>query len=574
MYSTVQGNKSFLSIYTEIVLRNFEAKMSADGRAEARGSITTEPNDLEEGLVRSGVSLTSNTDTSWPTPPDDPADSHRGVGEGETPPTHPVSDVDEMTKSPPSFLDDDPVDMHRDLIGDPVDAHRSPGAPQCPKLMLDPRVEYSEFQIHILTWNVASAEPSLHDLQSLFLPQKTCMIEDMLASSDILVVGLQEAYQSVQDAVQTSVPIMGKDPLVELFSNMLSQKGFARLCSSRLLGILTMVFVKRPLLCYISGVETNTTKTGLSGWLGNKGGSSIRFSLGDISMCFTNCHLAPHLENNPRRIQELAEIFATQSFSSPPVQLMDHDVLVLFGDLNFRLEGKSPEEVIATLTQGRGVELLVSDQLRLEQIVGDDSPSRLFNFMEMAISFPPSYKFEPGSDVYEPGAKGRAPAWCDRILWHTHERRLPLITDPEPRRVLTQQHYAIHMQPRISDHKAVSAGMTVSVNLMDFVPRVVFNVMSEWVAGKTGVVALEMQPGTVVSMWDWVGLYPADFVYLEKDYVYWIYTPVKGKVVRGRVYNRTLTPDQVPSKPGRYMMLYKSSHYNCVLGMSPVFPIR
>ena len=602
----------------------------AYGMAETRGSITTQPGDLDEGeggLVGSpvqGVSILSDTDaSSQSTPPDDPVDIHRGVEipsthhtGGRTPSNHPVSDADAMAKSPPidDLVDtcrelqirgkssptphtgesspthlthlahstndamnkspptppDDPVDMHRDLLGDSPGGH---SAPQRCKMVLDPRVEYSEFRIHILTWNVASAEPSHHDLQSLFLPQKTCMMDDMLANSDILVVGLQEAYQSVHDAMQSSVPLMGRDPLVESFSSMLSQKGFARLCFSRLLGILTLVFVKRPLLCYIGDVETSTTKTGLSGWLGNKGGSSIRFSLGDLSMCFTNCHLAPHLENNPRRVQELAEIFATQSFSSPPSQLMEHDVLILFGDLNFRLEGKSPEEVIATLTRGWGVELLSSDQLRLEQILGDDSPSRLFNFMEMPISFPPSYKFEPGSDVYEPGPKGRAPAWCDRILWRTHERCLPLITDPEPRSVLTQQHYAIHMQPRISDHKAVSAGMTVSINLMGFVPRVVFNIMSEWVSGKTGVVAVEMEPDTVVSMWDWVGLYPADFVCLEKDYVYWMYTPVKGKVVRGRVYRRPLPSDQVP-KPGRYMMLYKSSYYNCVLGMSPIFPIR
>jgi hypothetical protein len=500
-------------------------------------------------------------------PDDDPVNTHRDA--------HLLQEAEESLEDPVSSQRgasalqsedvDDPVNKHRELPDD-TEPLRS-------KFVLDPRVDYSEFRIHILTWNVASAEPSQHDLQSLFLPQKTCMIENILMESDIIVVGLQEAYQSVTDAMQSSVPLVGKDPLVQDFSNLLSQKGFARLNACRLLGILTMVFVKRPLLCYINHLEVCTTKTGMSGWLGNKGASSIRFSLGDISMCFTNCHLAPHLENNARRVQELAEIFTAQTFTSLPSQLMDHDVLILFGDLNFRLEGKSSEEVISTLTRGWGVELLACDQLHLQQILGEGSASRLFNFMEMPISFPPSYKFEPGTDVYEPGAKLRAPAWCDRILWRMHERCLPRITDPEPRRLLTQQHYAIHMQPRISDHKAVSAGMTVSVNLMAYVPRVVFHVMIEWVAGKTGLVAFEMEPGTEVSMWDWVGLYPADFACLDKDYVFWIYTPVKGRTVRGREYRRTLTPEQVPSEPGRYMLVYKSSRYGCVLGMSPIFPI-
>ena len=442
------------------------------------------------------------------------------------------------------------------------------------KRKLDPRVELSEFRVHMLTWNIASTEPSTHDLHSLFLPQKSCMISDVLNGSDIIVVGLQEAYQSVQDAMQSSVPLVGKDPLVELFSSLLSQNGFARLSVSRLLGILTMVFVKRPLLCYISNVDSCTTKTGMNGWLGNKGASSIRFSLCDTSLCFTNCHLAPHLENNPKRVLELAEIFASQAFPSAPSQLMEHDVLVLFGDLNFRLEDKTPETVLDTLSKGWGVELLSCDQLRLEQIAGEESPSKLFNFMEMPISFPPSYKFAPGTDTYDPGPKRRAPAWCDRILWRTHERCLPRITDPEPRAMLTQQHYAVHMQPRISDHKSVSAGLTVSVCLTDHVPRVVFNIMTEWVAGKSGVVAFEMEPGTQVSTWDWIGLYPHDFASMDKGYVYWLYTPVKGPVVKGREYRRTLTSEQVPSEPGRYIMLYKSSRYRCVLGMSPIFPIR
>lgn len=472
-----------------------------------------------------------------------------------------------------SFDEEDPSNWHRGTSDPPPPPSLTPTTSHRRKLTLDPKVDYSDFHIHVVTWNVASAEPSSYDLESLFLPQKTCMLDDVWSSSDIIVVGLQEAYQSVQDAMQSSVPLVGKDPLVECFSNLLCQKGFARLNACRLLGILTMVFVKHPLLCYISALETCTTKTGFSGWLGNKGAASIRFSLCDVSMCFTNCHLAPHLENNQRRVQELAEIFATQTFNSSPTKLMDHDVLVLFGDLNFRLEGKSPEDVIEVLSKGKGAELLSLDQLRLEQIQGEVSPSKLFNFMEVPIGFPPSYKFRPGSDRYDPGSKGRAPAWCDRILWRCHERRLPRLTDPEPRSILTTQHYAIHMQPRISDHKAVSAGMTLSVNLTGYVPRVIFNVMTEWVAGKTGLVAFEVEQDTETSMWDWIGLYPAGFASLEKDYVFWVYTPVRGKVVKGKVYQRTLHGEQVPSEPGRYLMLYKSSLHDCVLGMSPIFPI-
>lgn len=442
------------------------------------------------------------------------------------------------------------------------------------KVVCDPKINYSELRVHMITWNIASTEPTLHDIESLFLPQQSCMLQDVFKESDIIVIGLQEAYQSVPDVMQSSVPLVGKDPLVELFSNFVCNKGFVRLSAARLLGILTLVFVKKPLLCYIYGTDTYTTKTGMGGWVGNKGAASIHFTLCERTLCFTNCHLVPHPENNPRRTQELGEILTSKGFDSTPAQLMEHDILVLFGDMNFRLEGKSQEQVMEVLSRGRGAELLSYDQLRLEQIRGVKSASRLFQFMEMPISFQPSYKFEPGTDTYEGGLKKRVPAWCDRVLWRTHERVLPRITDPDPRPVLTQQHYAIHMQPRISDHKPVSAGLTLSINLSKYMPRVVFNIMTEWEAGKQGIVAFEMASNTEVSLWDWIGLYPENFASMEKDYLFWIYTPVKGKPVKGKVYSRTLTPDQVPSEPGRYMLLYKSSQYDCALGMSPIFPIR
>lgn len=446
--------------------------------------------------------------------------------------------------------------------------------PKSRKYTLTRRIEYSGFKIHVVTWNVASATVSAHDVESLFVPQESHMLDNVCRESDIIVVGLQEAYQSIQDAVASNVPLVGKDPHVETFSKYVCQKGFARLSTLRLLGILTMVFVKRPLLCYIYGVATCSTKTGFSGWLGNKGASSVRFNLGDVSLCFTNCHLIPHNENNERRVEELQEIFAKQAFEAyqcPSCFIMDHDIVVLFGDLNFRLDGKSFNEVVDILESRKASSLIDLDQLRLEQIKGEDSPSKLFCFMEMPLDFYPSYKYEPGTDNYNDGGKGRAPAWCDRILWFTHERRLPKITDPEPRSIFTPSYYGMHMQPRISDHKAVSAGMTVSVNISDYVPRIVFS-LHEWVAGVKGVIEFDVVAGTDISFFDWIGLYPADFGSYERDYAFWIYTPAsRGRSGKDRRYSRQLSPEQVPLEAGMYILIYVSNITKTVLGMSPIF---
>jgi len=443
-----------------------------------------------------------------------------------------------------------------------------------PKKVLDARINYSQIKMHILTWNIASAEPSTHDIESLFVPQESCLIANILEDVDMLVIGLQEAYPTVQGAVQASVPFVGKDPLIEQFSQVLSDKGFARLCGCRLLGIVTMVFVKRPVLCYVHNVETCTTKTGVGGLLGNKGASTIRFSLCDMDLCFVNCHLVPHTENNARRLEELQGIFNEQTFSKSPYDLEDHDLLVVFGDLNFRLEGQEMEEVVKKVRQGKWQQLLQHDQLRLEQASGMDLLSKLDLFMEMSISFPPSYKYVVGSDHFDEGPKRRAPAWCDRILWHTHQRRLPQVTDPDPRPLLLYHYYHFHLQPRISDHKAVCGGFSINVDLDQHVPLVVFNVMQEWQAKKAGVIAFEMAIGTNISMWDWVGLYPVNFSSIDKDYIFWVYTPAKSReLVKGREFVRSLQPEQVP-EAGCYRLLYKSHSYDKVIGMSPIFRIQ
>ena len=458
----------------------------------------------------------------------------------------------------------------------PNDSDIADSVPRRRKYTLARRIEYSAFKMHVITWNIASANVSRHDVESLFLPQEGHMLKDVCNDSDIIVVGLQEAYQSIQDAVATNVPLVGRDPHVEVFSSFLCQKGFSRLSALRLLGILTMVFVKRPLLCYVNGVATCSTKTGMNGWFGNKGASSVRFNLGDISLCFTNCHLIPHNENNERRVEELQEIFSKQIFESyqcPTCLVMDHDVVVLFGDLNFRLDGKSFSEVMGML-ESRSVSGLIDlDQLRKEQIKGEDSPSKLFCFMEMPLTFLPSYKYEPGTDSYNDGGKGRAPAWCDRVLWFTHERRLPKITDPEPWSIFVPNYYGMHMQPRISDHKAVSAGMTVSVDISDFIPRIVFS-LHEWIAGVKGKIEFDVIAGTDISFFDWVGLYPHDFASYERDYAFWVYTPAtRGKASKDCTYARQLTPEQVPFEPGMYILIYISNSTKSVLGMSPIFRI-
>ena len=430
--------------------------------------------------------------------------------------------------------------------------------------------------LHVLTWNVAGRIPAVHHIQSLFLPQETLGLQNVIQDTDILAVGLQEAYPNVQDAVTAAVPLVGRDQLVEDFSSVLGANGFARLAHCRTVGIVIMIFVKKPLLCYIRDVETSTFRTGLGGLWGNKGATSIRFLLGGLNLVFTNCHLVPHNENNERRVQELHDIITYSNFSGQQQEdliLLDYDVMVLFGDLNFRLEGKEHEEILQLVSKKDYKSLLKIDQLLLEQVKGHTSPSYLYQFMEMQLDFIPTYKYEPGTDEFHDGGKSRAPAWTDRVLWYINDSKLPQPNDKNPRLVLKPNHYGVHMQPRTSDHKAVSA----SLNLLADVstpPMIIFR-LAQWVSGSHGKIEFDVTPGTLISSWDWIGLYSEGFTCVDKDSLFWFYTPAdRGKCIKMTYYTKTLLGNQVPSDiNGRYLLLYKSSHYKTVIGMSPLFKL-
>lgn len=422
----------------------------------------------------------------------------------------------------------------------------------------------------MLTYNVAGNELSGEDVETLFKPQDNSELANFLDDTDILVIGLQEAYHN---AMVSAIPLIGKDTLVDTFSEFLCERGFARLQFSRLLGILTMVFLKRPLLCYASDVQVATLRTGFGGLWGNKGASSIRFNLGNISMVFANCHLIPHEENNDKRAIELHDIMDNQIFTVGDriVKLLDHDLTVLFGDLNYRLKEMSYEQIVSSLVDNDKMTLFKTDQLRLEQVKGDNSPSFLHHFMEMEVDFEPSYKYQPGSDRFDM-SKGRPPAWCDRVLWTIHKRRYPKVTDAVPLSLIKPVMYNLHNQLKVSDHRAVSCRLDVLVNINSD-PRVAFR-MNEWISNVKGVIEFDVMVGTDVSFWDWIGLYPYNFVSVESDHVFWTYTPaMRGTVGSIQHYKKQLGPDKVTFAPGLYVLVYYSSFYKSVSGMSPVFRI-
>lgn len=131
-----------------------------------------------------------------------------------------------------------------------------------------------------------------------------------------------------------------------------------------------------------------------------------------------NCHLEAHVgrENSQKRFQQLNEIYhelfkQERGTIHQFYDMKQHDVKVIFGDLNFRLNSDIDFPKCVDMIQNGDIkELIKRDDL---YIYGGGDPL-IRNFMEGALLFAPTYKYLCGTNVYD---KDRIPAWCDRVLW-------------------------------------------------------------------------------------------------------------------------------------------------------------
>lgn len=273
--------------------------------------------------------------------------------------------------------------------------------------------------------------------------------------------------------------------LLETSLNNACRKDTYQLIGSRyLVGVLIAVFIKAKYKPFVREVQDAIAAVGVMGVMGNKGGASIRFRIADTTFCFVCAHLAAHRNAVAQRNADFASITAKTEFrdeargdgsggsgasasasggsgggTGGSMGILDHDFVVWFGDFNYRIVETISTEKCFELAYGGEAELEVlrkSDQLNMERAAG-----RSFHgFIEAPLTFRPTYKFQPGTSLYEqrPDKKLRAPAWCDRILW----RASP---DMDPRHY-KQLYYGSVDSLMSSDHKPVHSLVEVAVKTM------------------------------------------------------------------------------------------------------------
>ncbi|KAK9746422.1 Endonuclease-reverse transcriptase [Popillia japonica] len=217
----------------------------------------------------------------------------------------------------------------------------------------------------------------------------------------------------------------------------------------RLVGIQLIVLIHIDHYGYVRDVAWDTCGTGILGKMGNKGGVAIRIRLYDTTLCFVNSHLAAHQDEVQRRNQDYRDISDRINFRKPPQTIKEHDQVYWLGDLNYRINKLTHEEVKRLLHFNDVKNILKYDQLGLEQ-----SSGRVFEgYTENEITFQPTYKYDLNTDKFDSSEKARAPAWCDRILYRG--------------KGIHQVTYRSHMDLRISDHKPVSALFRSDIAVID-----------------------------------------------------------------------------------------------------------
>jgi inositol polyphosphate 5-phosphatase INPP5B/F len=308
--------------------------------------------------------------------------------------------------------------------------------------------------------------------------------------ADLFAIGFQEMVElSTMNVVfdgskSTDRAIYWQRKITETF---LSHKlRYVLIDERHLVGNLLCLYAKAELAPFIRGVRGATTPIGIMGVMGNKGAVVIRFRYHNTTVCLVCSHLSANRDNvlgrnaDVRNINERTALYPNQTQNGSvdlneviqkknmkdlstqwsndtalPLQIEEHDVIFWFGDLNYRIQDTvTSTEVLEIVRRGGYASLLSRDQLNIEIA----SKNVFLDFEEGRVEFEPTYKYQPGTDVYEtrPDKKFRAPAWCDRVLWKENSSEDSV----------RQMNYR-RAELNISDHRPVCALFNVDTCITD-----------------------------------------------------------------------------------------------------------
>lgn len=188
----------------------------------------------------------------------------------------------------------------------------------------------------------------------------------------------------------------------------------------------------------------------MSGYAGNKGAVAIRMDFDNTSLCFVTAHLAAGFANYEDRNRDYRTISQGLRFQRNRL-IDDHEAVIWSGDFNYRI-GLNNENTRMLIDRRDFTTLIENDQLYIQRT--NSRVRDVFDhYNEEKFTFPPTYKFDLGTDTYDTSDKARVPAWTDRILYKGD--------------ILRQTSYNSCPTIKFSDHRPVYGTFTCTVSVID-----------------------------------------------------------------------------------------------------------
>mmetsp|Transcript_112057 Transcript_112057/g.297822 ORF Transcript_112057/g.297822 Transcript_112057/m.297822 type:complete len:399 (-) Transcript_112057:129-1325(-) len=311
--------------------------------------------------------------------------------------------------------------------------------------------------LRILTgsWNLMGQVPSAHDDLSEWLLAGCGPSE----APDVVALGVQElVHLHPANCVSKAGGDWDKEDEFDqrVLQSLAVRGNYVKVRSVGMIGLYLACFVRDTVEDHVHSVDADRIRTSTEGVLaGKKGAVAIRFSVRGSSFSFVNVHLPSGQERTQERSTALRQIVgeAYQGVNlvggdrpqklgfkrGTAYSMTDHSGSFIFGDFNFRLNISFAElpKSISELTPEECCTVLRAFDPSLS---GEVDPA-LVRFTEGNVTFPPTYKFKVGTDLFD---ESRLPAWTDRVFSNGRD--------------ITQLHYRAHHGLRnSSDHRPVSA---------------------------------------------------------------------------------------------------------------------
>ena len=286
------------------------------------------------------------------------------------------------------------------------------------RININAHTNSSKVKIMCITWNIAGISCNVdYNITKLFTENIFYYKNE---PPDIIVVGIQEIIKLSITSILSIVSnqenvITWTTNIINTISKVFKGIEYYQLKCMDLVGIYLLVLVKKSLRKNVSLIDSNTTKTGVYGTMGNKGFFTLTLKCFDSLISFGSGHFEAGQSKNEDRISTLIQLLnKSVNINDVEFTFKDIDFWIILGDLNFRID-LCYEDAISLIKDKKYDVLYSLDQFNTSR---ENYPFLKEYIKEREINFEPTYKYVKGSNEYAYDEdKVRVPAWTDRIFY-------------------------------------------------------------------------------------------------------------------------------------------------------------